>query len=120
MIKEENCIFCKIVRGEIPTEKIWEDENFMAFPDVHPRVKGHSLVIPKKHFETVMDLDKETSEQYVNAIQQTAKIILEKYEADGFNVAVNNGKSAGQIVNHVHFHILPRKTGDHDKGLYLG
>jgi len=109
---KEDCIFCKIVKGEIPCKKIWEDENFISFPDVNPLVKGHTLVIPKKHFEKLIDVENEISEKFISAIQKVGKILMEKYNCDGFNVVLNNGKSAGQIVPHIHFHILPRKKDD--------
>lgn len=108
----EDCIFCKIVKGEIPAEKVWEDSKFLAFLDANPRIKGHSLVIPKKHFDTFMDLDKETSSNYFDAIKKTAETLIKKYNADGFNIVLNNGESAGQIIPHAHFHIIPRKKGD--------
>ena len=108
----EDCIFCKIVKGEIPCEKIWEDKDFLAFLDVHPFAEGHTLVIPKKHFEKLKDVDGETSKKYIEALDNVGGILMEKYSSDGFNVVLNNGKSAGQIVGHVHFHLLPRKEND--------
>lgn len=115
-----DCIFCKIVKGEIPSTKVWEDENYLAFADANPVGEGHTLVVPKKHFDTLIDLDEETSKNYLEAIKQVAKALMEKHKAQGFNMVVNNGKSAGQIVNHVHFHILPRKEGDTKGGLNIG
>jgi histidine triad (HIT) family protein len=108
----ENCIFCKIVKGEIPSKKIWEDSEFISFLDVKPVGEGHTLIIPKKHFNTLMDLNKDISERYIDAIKKTGKILMENHNADGFNVILNNGEVAGQIINHVHFHFLPRKKGD--------
>ncbi len=116
----EDCIFCKISRGEIPADKIYEDEKFVAFPDIKPVGEGHTLVIPKKHFKTLMDLDEDTSCEYFKILQKVGKILMEKYNADGFNVVLNNGKAAGQIVNHVHFHLLPRKGGDNKRGIFIG
>lgn len=117
---EEDCIFCKIVKGEIPSEKIWEDEDFIAFSDVHPVAEGHTLVIPKKHFENLIGVDKENSETFIQAIQEVGKILIDKYDSDGFNAVLNNGKSAGQVVEHVHFHLLPRKEGDGKRGIFIG
>ncbi|MBU2616475.1 MAG: HIT family protein [Nanoarchaeota archaeon] len=115
-----DCIFCKIANKEIPSEIVWENDNFLAFADIKPIEEGHTLVIPKKHFDTLPDLEEEISKDYLDVIKKIAKILIDKYNADGFNIVLNNGKSAGQIVNHVHFHIIPRKEGDNKKGLTLG
>lgn len=117
----DGCIFCKIVKGEIPPGKgkIWEDGNFISFLDLNPVEEGHTLIIPKKHFDNLMNLDEEISEKYIGAIQKVGKVLMKKYNADGFNLALNNGKAAGQLVGHVHFHLLPRKEGDNQKGFYL-
>ncbi|MEX0920770.1 MAG: HIT domain-containing protein [Candidatus Pacearchaeota archaeon] len=117
---ESDCIFCKIVSGEVPAEKVYENERFLAFADANPVGEGHTLVIPKKHFETILNLDDETSEGYLKFVKKVAKKLLKKYRAEGFNITVNNGKVAGQRVPHLHFHILPRKKGDGHKGFYLG
>ena len=119
-MEEKECIFCKIAKGEIPCQKIWEDKNFISFLDIKPVGEGHTIIIPKKHFNTMMDLDKETSDKYLFEIKEVAKILMKKYKADGFNLVVNNGKGAGQIVGHVHFHMLPRKEGDNKRGIFIG
>jgi len=116
----KDCLFCKIAKGEISSQKIWENSEFLSFKDVNPVGEGHTLVIPKKHFNNLVNLNKEFSKKFIDAIKQTAKILMKKYNADGFNVLLNNGKAAGQIINHVHFHILPRKKGDKKQGLSLG
>ncbi len=115
-----DCIFCKIIKGEIPSKKIWENENFLAILDVKPVGEGHTLVIPKKHFNNFLDLDAEISLNYINVLQKTTKILMNKYNATGFNIVLNNGKVAGQLVGHVHFHILPRKEGDNLRGIFIG
>ena len=107
-----DCIFCKIAKGEIPCVKIWEDENFLAFIDANPIAKGHTLVITKKHFDDLINVEKDFSEKYFEALKVVGELLMKKYGCDGFNVVANNGKSAGQVVNHVHFHIIPRKEGD--------
>ena len=116
----DDCIFCKIAKGEIPSTKVWEDENFIAFADANPVEEGHTLVIPKKHFDSLLDLDEETSGKFLNAVGETAKILVEKHKADGFNLLLNNGKAAGQVMGHVHFHLLPRKEGDNKRGIFIG
>ena len=120
MKQEKDCIFCKIMRGEVPAEKIWEDEKFVAFSDVKPVEEGHTLIIPKEHFKTLMDVNEEFSKKYVDAVKQVGQVLLKKYGADGFNVVLNNGEGAGQVVNHVHLHILPRKKGDNKRGIFIG
>ena len=115
----DECIFCKIAKGEIDSVKIWDDEDFFAFLDANPEGEGHTLVIPKKHFDDLMSLDKEISKKYIGAIQKVGKSLMKKYNTTGFNVVLNNGKAAGQLVGHVHFHILPRKEGDNKRGLSL-
>jgi len=114
------CIFCKIVKGEISAEKIYEDEEFMAILDINPVGEGHTLVMPKKHFDDLMSLDNNISSKYVEVIQKVVRILIGKYDADGFNVVLNNGEVAGQVVKHVHFHILPRKKGDNKRGIFIG
>ena len=115
-----DCIFCKIAKGEMDSAKIWDDDDFLAFLDVNPRGEGHTLIIPKKHFDNLESLDENISCKYVKAIQDIGKILMEKYDCTGFNLILNNGKVAGQIVEHVHFHILPRKEGDNKKGIFIG
>lgn len=108
----DNCIFCKISRGEIPVFKIYENENFFSIPDAHPKTKGHSLVISKNHFENFLDLPSEIGEDLVDCVKETSKILIKRVKADGFNVFNNNFASAGQVVKHIHFHIILRKKND--------
>jgi histidine triad (HIT) family protein len=117
---ENECIFCKIANGKLPCEKIWEDENFIAFLDKNPVGIGHTLLIPKKHFRTFLDVDENFSKKYIFALQNVGKILMKKYNSDGFNIVLNNGKNAGQVVNHVHFHLLPRREGDNQRGIFIG
>jgi histidine triad (HIT) family protein len=111
-----DCVFCKIAKGEIKSEKIYENDNFFSIFDVDPQVKGHVLVISKKHFETILDMPASLGSEFLDCIKKTSLELVEKFKADAFNVVNNNFESAGQIVKHVHFHILPRRKGD---GLYL-
>jgi histidine triad (HIT) family protein len=115
-----DCVFCKIVHGEIPGHKVWEDDEFLAFLDSNPVSEGHTLLIPKKHFDELVDLDFESSSKYLDAVKKLGKLLMSKYDSTGFNVALNNGSAAGQVVNHVHFHLLPRKEGDNKKGIFIG
>ncbi|MFA5020362.1 MAG: HIT domain-containing protein [Candidatus Pacearchaeota archaeon] len=108
--KKSECIFCKIALKEIPAEIIYENNSFISFPDVNPKVEGHTLIIPKKHFETCIDIPSSLGEELLDAIKNTAEIRI-KQGADGFNILQNNGKAAGQIVMHAHFHLLPIRNG---------
>jgi histidine triad (HIT) family protein len=103
----EDCIFCKIVSGEIPAEKVLETKNFIVIKDANPKVEGHSLVIPKKHCNSFLDLSRKQYEDFL----VTAKEAVGTFSGD-FNLVINNGSVAGQVVKHLHMHILPRKFGD--------
>lgn len=108
----ENCLFCQIIEGKKPSHKIYEDENTYAFLDINPRNKGHTLVIPKKHRETFLDLKEKEINNLFQKIQKIAKAVKKATDAEGFNLLQNNKKAAGQIVDHVHVHIIPRYTED--------
>ena len=102
-----DCIFCKIINGEIPCYKIYEDDDVLAFLDISAKVVGHTLVIPKKHFINILDCDEVVLQNLICKV----KMIANHYATlgfSGFNLQVNNGKIAGQEVPHLHFHILPR------------
>jgi len=110
---KDNCIFCKIAKEESSSGKvIWDNDNFFSVPDRNPLADGHSLVISKKHFLTILDMPSTLGEELLDCIKNTAIKIMKEKNADGFNVINNNFESAGQIVHHVHFHIIPRKKGD--------
>ena len=110
-----DCIFCKIVSGQIPSKKIYDDPRFMAFLDVNPRANGHTLVIPKKHASTLSELPKEDAGAYFQIVQHLAKTITERLGAGGYNLGSNNGETAGQAVPHIHMHIIPRYNTDKHK-----
>ena len=107
-----DCIFCTISKKEIPSERIYENQNFFSIPDISPKVEGHSLVISKKHFENILELPDNLGEELLDCIKNTAFKLTEKYKSQGFNIINNNSEVAGQIVKHFHFHLLPRKKGD--------
>ena len=108
----EDCIFCKIAKGNIPSNKIYENENFFSVADRNPIVDGHSLIISKKHFITILDLPSSLGTELLDCIKKTAIKLMKEKNASGFNVVNNNFESAGQVVKHIHFHIIPRKDGD--------
>lgn len=101
------CIFCKIIAGEIPSSKVYEDDKVMAFRDVNPQAPVHVLIVPKKHMANILECDAETAGALVNGIQKVAEI--EKVEADGFRVLSNCGKNGCQSVEHLHIHLLGGK-----------
>ena len=108
----KNCIFCKISLREVSVEKIYENDSFFSILDANPQVEGHALVISKKHFDNLLELPVLFSSNLLDCLKETAIILMKKYDAKGFNIINNNFEVAQQIVNHVHFHILPRKEGD--------
>lgn len=107
------CVFCKIIRREIKTDKIiYENDNFLSIPDANPKVNGHSLVISKKHFETILDMPNSLGHELLDCIKKTAFKLMNENNLEGFNILNNNFEAAGQIVKHVHFHIISRKKSD--------
>lgn len=108
----EDCIFCKIIKGEIPSRKIYEDEYTYAFLDITPDAFGHTLVIPKKHCVNILDCQPDTLAKVMETAQLIAKHYVNDCGFDGVNILNCNGKSAHQSVFHFHLHIIPRKDGD--------
>lgn len=107
-----DCLFCKIINGELPCRKIYEDERVFAFLDIHPVNPGHTLVVPKEHCENILDASPKVLADIVAAVKKIAPAILRGVGSDGFNLGVNNGVIAGQVVGHLHFHIMPRFKDD--------
>ncbi|GAE35679.1 HIT family protein [Halalkalibacter akibai] len=105
---DPNCIFCKIVDGDIPASKIYEDEHVLAFLDISQVTKGHTLVIPKNHHKDLFELPEETIKNVYAVIPKLASAIKQTYEAEGLNLVNNNGELAGQTVFHYHVHLIPR------------
>lgn len=108
-----DCVFCKIVKGEIPSSKIYEDKDFIAFLDISPANKGHTLIVPKQHHETFLDAPPELAADMAKVARKIAKAVKTATDAEGMNLQLNMGKVAGQIVPHLHLHIIPR-YGDDD------
>lgn len=107
-----DCIFCKIIKGDIPCSKVYEDEDFLAFLDIGPVNKGHTLIIPKEHHETLLDTPDYIMERIGPIIRKVAAAVKSVTGADGLNVMQSNNASAGQIVPHLHFHLIPRFQKD--------
>ncbi len=108
----EDCVFCGIVAGELPSYDLYEDDEVLAFLDVNPAAEGHALVIPKDHHERVTDLDAETTAAVFNAAREVAAAQEAALDPDGFNLFQTNGAAAGQEVFHAHVHVIPRNEGD--------
>ena len=107
-----DCIFCEIVSASVPCYKIYEDDVALAFLDMGPISKGHTLLIPKVHYEKVHDCPVDILSFLGSCMGEIAAAVVEAMGAGGYNVLCNNGSAAGQLVKHVHFHIIPRKKGD--------
>ena len=108
----DDCIFCKMVAGQIPVTKIYEDQVVLSFLDIGPVSDGHTLVIPKQHFEKLDECPSEILGQICSRLGIIARAVVSGMNSDGYNVLCNNGKAAGQVVDHLHWHIIPRKAGD--------
>lgn len=111
----ESCIFCKIVRGELPSTKLYEDGDVLAFMDIGPIVKGHALVIPKQHVDPVTAVPPALLSKVMTVVQKLVQAQFKGLKADGVNVHQSNGAAAGQVVPHVHFHVIPRFATDGHK-----
>jgi len=109
---DANCIFCKIIAGQIPCHKLFEDEHVLAFLDVGPLSRGHSLVIPKGHWATIDQADDAALAACIKTVKRLSIAVKQATGAAGWNVLQNNGAVSGQAVGHVHFHIIPRDEGD--------
>lgn len=109
----ENCIFCKIIRGEIPSATIYEDGDFKVILDISPAARGHALILTKEHYANLYELPKELAGKTMELAGKLATHMTEKLHCDGFNLVQNNGEVAGQTVFHFHLHLIPRyKDGD--------
>ncbi len=112
-----DCIFCKIINNEIPCHKVYEDKEVLAFLDINPIVKGHTVVIPKIHVETLLNLPDEKIKPLFLAIKKITQQIKNKLNPEAFNIGINMGKKAGQVVDHLHVHIIPRWQNDGGKSV---
>ena len=106
------CIFCKIVAGEIPANKVYEDENTLAFLDIKPVNPGHTLVIPKKHYQNLEEIPEQELSFLILMVKKIGAQLKDKLKVEGYAISANNDLVAGQIVPHLHFHIIPRHEGD--------
>jgi len=106
------CLFCNIVEGSVPSKKVYEDDCVLAFLDISQAGYGHTLVVPKKHYRNIYDVEEETLAHLIKVVKKLAIEITEKVGADGCNIVSNNNEAAQQAIMHLHFHIIPRFKGD--------
>jgi len=108
----DDCIFCKIIEGKIPCAKVYDQGGIFAFLDIAPVNKGHALVVPKAHHETLFDLPPDIGRELLSALKLVGAAVMQATGAAGLNVGMNNFEVAGQLVHHAHFHLIPRHEGD--------
>jgi len=107
-----DCLFCKIIAGEIPSHKIYEDDRAVAFLDIRPINPGHTLIVPKAHAADLRESSVEDAAHAIEVVKKLAPAILAAVGADAFNFSANTGAAAGQVIFHTHFHVMPRFGGD--------
>jgi histidine triad (HIT) family protein len=108
----EDCIFCKVLAGEIPSERVYEDDHAVAVMDINPWTRGHAVVIPRKHAVDIFDIDEDELEHVVVAAKRLATKVRATLDCDGVNLLQSNGRAAWQTIFHLHFHVIPRYDGD--------
>ena len=108
----EDCIFCKMANGKVKVEKVGESNSVFAIRDIKPRTKGHTLIIPKQHWVTLLDIPDKYGDELLEFTKKIATGLLHDKHGDGFNLVMNNLSVAGQVVMHAHIHIIPRKEDD--------
>ena len=112
MYNGAGCLFCKIIRGELPAAKVYEDDHTLSFLDIHPTNQGHTLVVPKEHHQNIYETPEEVLCDVMRVVKKLSPIIKKALRADGINVIMNNDPAAGQIIFHAHIHIVPRFSDD--------
>ena len=111
-MKKDDCIFCKIANGQIPSATVYEDEDFRVILDIAPAAKGHALILPKEHYDNLWELGEKEAEKLMEIAKKVSKAQKEGLSCDGINVLQNNGTAAGQSVFHFHMHLIPRYEKD--------
>ena len=116
-MRKDDCIFCKLANGDIPTNFIYEDEDFKVILDASPASKGHTLILPKEHFANVYEIDEDILAKSIKLAKKIIEKETEVLKCDGYNIVQNNGEAAGQTVFHYHMHLIPRykETSDNEK-----
>lgn len=111
-MSNQDCIFCKISNGEIPSSTVYENSDFKVILDVAPAARGHCLILPKEHFKNIFDMDADTAAKMFSLATEVARALRQELKCDGLNIVQNNGAAAGQTVDHAHLHLIPRFEGD--------
>ena len=111
-MRDDNCIFCKLANGEIPTATLYEDEDFRVILDASPAAKGHALILPKQHYANLYELDDSVASKVLVLAKKMITKMTDILGGDGYNIVQNNGEAAGQTVFHFHMHLIPRSKGD--------
>ncbi len=111
-MKNDNCIFCKIAAGEIPSKTLYEDKQFRVILDISPATRGHALILPKEHYANLYELPEDMAGNVMKLAKKMASVLTEKLKCDGLNLVQNNGEMAGQTVFHFHLHLIPRYEND--------
>ena len=114
-MRDDNCIFCKIANGDIPSKTLYEDEQFRVILDLGPATKGHALILPKNHYANIYELPEDVAGDVMKLAKKMATTMTDKLGADGLNLVQNNGEIAGQTVFHYHLHLIPRYKEDGQK-----
>lgn len=114
-----DCLFCNIAARKIPAQIVYEDENTIGFLDINPRAPGHTVLIPKFHVETILDLGTESVNSVFGAVKNMTAKLKKSLNPDGFTIGINHGKPAGQAIDHFHIHIMPRWRGDGGGSIHL-
>lgn len=112
IVQNQDCIFCKIIRKELPAEIISENDYFLTIVDIAPNNFGHSLIIPKNHYKDIHEMSEEVLSHLGIEMKRLSNAVKKAVQADGINIHMNNGKAAGQIIFHAHLHIIPRFEND--------
>ena len=119
-MKDANCIFCKIISGEIPCEKVYEDVDTFAFLDMKPVNPGHTLIVPKEHYANIYEVPDQLISKMMSDVKKLGHALKDALGVENANIIMNNGKEAGQTVFHAHMHFIPRHDGDGHKDLWHG
>ncbi len=113
-----DCLFCKIINKTIPAEIVYEDKDALAFLDIHPRAPGHTMILPKTHAENLLDLPNNKTGPVFTAVKKVTALLKKSLKPDAFTIGINNGRVSGQIIDHLHIHIIPRWKDDGGKSIH--